>query len=212
MHKKSKNPYVIVSPLDIDPHDPNPAGRTRARDSVKQHGAKGITNPYGLEPKKKEKKRMRLKEKLQEAKRASKVRLPKAKSGVRSAPTKSMVKTAGGSMGGHKGMVRSGGAQPKATRHIARDSGGAGVQSVQRMAWRPLNNLYRAWLDKKKDARRKEMFGDTDGDKEGSKSKGLTRKHRTAVIDRWEEIGRTTRDPKTKKKALESIKHHLRQH
>ena len=50
--KKANHPYLELNPLDdANPEDPNPAGNTPARESIRGKGPAKLTDPYGLNDK-----------------------------------------------------------------------------------------------------------------------------------------------------------------
>ncbi len=133
---KDSHPYIDINPFDSeDANDPNPQGRTKARDSVEAKGAKGITNPYGMDTSDDD----------QKGEVSGKKPLSKSKKGKRKL---AIVEGIRGSLVSavRKNMMKRG----KSTVSRGRSSSSSGHPMG---LWRTFNNLYRSHLDWKKQKR-----------------------------------------------------------
>jgi len=163
-----KHPYIEVNPFDVsDPYDPNPVGRTRARDSIEGKTAKGVINPYGMDveldnqkdevpgkkwPKNRKKGRQASivealrgsvgKRRALGATKMTKVR-SKASNKVRTSKGR-------GHSFGTKAAVRGSTARRGSSGTVTRGRSSSGHPMG---LWRTFNNLYRSHLDWKKQKR-----------------------------------------------------------
>jgi len=133
--KKGSHPYIDINPFDSeDANDPNPQGRTKARDSVEAKGAKGITNPYGMDTTDDDQKG-----EVPGKKPSSKSKKGKKKLAIVEAIRGSLVSAV------RKNMIKRG----KSTVSRGRSSSSGHPMGL----WRTFNNLYRSHLDWKKQKR-----------------------------------------------------------